>query len=106
MAALFGTSKFMSHLDDPLFPALPFKDEDDRIVAALGADGGVAFGLGIGTITLGYRIDAVLGALDTDQRVSDIFKSVGFPAIGDRRDGFVEHGPFARVTLPLGAAGN
>jgi hypothetical protein len=106
VAALFGTAKFMNRLDDPLFPAPQFKDEDDRTVAALGADAGIALAVGSGSLTLGYRIDAVLGALDTDQRVSALMRSTGFPAIGDTHDDFVEHGPFARFALPLAGPGN
>ncbi len=105
VAALFGTSKFASRLDDPLFPPNSFKDSSDRTVAALDAHGGLAIGVGIGTLTLGYRIDAVLGALDTDQRVSALVASTGYPKIGDRHDDFVEHGPFARFSLPI-SAGN
>lgn len=105
-AALFGTSTFTSRLDDPLFPPNQFKNEDDRTVAAFDAQAGIAFAIGPGSLTLGYRIDAVLEALDTDQRVSELFASVGFPQIGDTHDDFVEHGPFARFTLPLVAASN
>lgn len=104
VAALFGTSKFASRLDDPLFP-IPssFSDEDRRTVAALDGHAGIAIGLGPGSLTLGYRIDAMFGALDTDQRVSPIFRSAGLPKIGDDHANFVEHGPFARFTLPLSA---
>ncbi|HEX2843264.1 Lpg1974 family pore-forming outer membrane protein [Hyphomicrobium sp.] len=105
VAALFGTSKFTSRLDDPLFPPNSFKDSNDRTVAALDAHAGLAIGVGFGTLTLGYRIDAVIGALDTDQRVSALVASTGYPQIGDRHDDFVEHGPFARFTLPI-ASGN
>ena len=107
VAALLGTSTFASRLDDPLFPSpSSFKDETHRTVAALDGYAGVAFGLGPGALTLGYRVDAMFGALDTDQRVSPIFRSGGFPKIGDDHANFVEHGPFARFTLPLAAVGN
>ncbi|MCC7253133.1 Lpg1974 family pore-forming outer membrane protein [Hyphomicrobium sp.] len=107
VAALFGTSKFMSYLDDPLLPSSPFKDEDDRIVAAFDGEAGLAFAIGAGTLTVGYRIDVVLGALDTDQRVSSLATMfMDVPPIGDKHDDFVEHGPFARFALPLGAIGN
>ena len=43
----------------------------------------------------------MFGALDTDQRVSPLVASVGFPQIGDGHADFIEHGPFARFTLPL-----
>lgn len=104
VAALFGRSKFASRLDDPLFP-MPssFSDSDRRTVAALDGHAGVAIGLGPGSLTLGYRVDAMFGALDTDQRVSPLFRSVGYPKIGDDNANFVEHGPFARFTLPLSA---
>lgn len=108
VAALFGTSTFASRLDDPLFPefAFPFKAEDNRTVAALDGHAGVAIAIGPGSLTLGYRVDAMFGALDTDQRVSPLFGSLGFPEIGDKHSDFVEHGPFARLTLPLAAGGN
>ena len=102
-AALFGTSRFASRLDDPLSPPFPFKAKDRRTVAALDAEAGLAFAVGAGSLTLGYRVDAVLGALDTDQRVSPRFLVAGMPAIGDQRDDFVAHGPFARFSLPLGS---
>ena len=100
-AALFGTSKFASRLDDPLSPPFPFKASDRRTVAALNAEAGLAVAVGAGSLTIGYRVDAILGALDTDQRVSAFFQDSGFPALGDRRDDFVAHGPFARFTLSL-----
>jgi len=103
-AALFGTSKFTSRLDDPLVPSLEYSARSDRTVAALAADAGLALGVGPGTLTLGYRVDAMLSALDTDQRVSGLLRDVGFPTIGNRHDDFVEHGPFARLTVPF--AGN
>lgn len=106
VAALFGTSTFTSRLDDPLFPPFAFKDSDQRTVAALDGQAGLAFAIGTGHLTVGYRIDAVLGALDTDQRVSPLASSIGFPQIGDRRDDLIEHGPFARLTLPLAGAGD
>jgi hypothetical protein len=65
---------------------------------------GIAVAVGPGSLTLGYRIDAVLGALDTDQKVPDFAVSLGFPKIGNARDDFVEHGPFARFVLPLAAS--
>jgi hypothetical protein len=107
VAALFGKSKFASRLDDPLFP-MPssFSDSDRRTVAALDGHAGIAIGLGPGSLTLGYRVDAIFGALDTDQRVSPLFRSVGYPKIGDDHANFVEHGPFARFTLPLSAVGD
>ncbi|WP_295559330.1 Lpg1974 family pore-forming outer membrane protein [uncultured Hyphomicrobium sp.] len=108
VAALIGTSTFKSRLDDPLFPPFQFKADDDRTVAALGGEAGLSFAIGFGNLTIGYRIDAVLGALDTDQRVSPLIAGFfDFPQIGDDHDNFVEHGPFARLTLPLtAAAGN
>jgi hypothetical protein len=105
-AALFGTSKFATRLDDPLSPPFPYKDEDDRTVAALDAQAGVAVAVGPGSLTFGYRIDALVGALDTDQRVSPLFQSAGLAPIGDKHTDFVAHGPFARFTLPLAAVGN
>ncbi|WP_439542694.1 Lpg1974 family pore-forming outer membrane protein [Hyphomicrobium sp.] len=106
VAALFGTSTFKSRLDDPLFPSPQFKDEDHRIVAALDGQAGIAFAIGVGSLTFGYRVDAMLGALDTDQRVSELAILLGFPAIGDRHDDFIEHGPFARFSLPLSGGAN
>jgi hypothetical protein len=106
VAALVGTSKFASRLDDPLFPAYQFKTEDHRTVAAIDSDVGLAFALGTGSLTVGYRVNAVLGALDTDQRVSPLFRELGFPSIGDGHDDFVEHGPFARFSLPLASLGD
>jgi hypothetical protein len=100
-AALFGTSKFKSAIDDTFVPPFAFKADDDRVVAALDAEAGFAFAVGAGTLTLGYRVDAILGALDTDQRVTDLMIGFGFPAIGDRHTDFIEHGPFARFSLPL-----
>jgi hypothetical protein len=96
-----GTSTFKSRLDDPLFPPLQFKAEDDRIVAALEGEAGLAFAIGPAHLTIGYRANAVFGALDTDQRVSPLVASIGFPQIGDGHTDFIEHGPFARFTLPL-----
>jgi hypothetical protein len=101
VAALMGTSMFKSRLDDPLFPAFRFKVEDDRIVAALEGEAGLAFAIGPARLTVGYRANAMFGALDTDQRVSPLVASVGFPQIGDGHADFIEHGPFARFTLPL-----
>jgi hypothetical protein len=66
----------------------------------------LGFAVGPGALVLGYKVDALLGALDTDQRVSALVASIGFPAIGDKHDDFVEHGPFARFTLPLAGSGN
>lgn len=101
-AALFGTSKFSSRVDDPLLPPFPFEAKDRRTVAALDAEAGIALAIGSGSLTVGYRIDAMLGALDTDQRVSELFLDGGFPALGDTRDDYIAHGPFARFSLPLG----
>jgi hypothetical protein len=101
-SALFGTATFASHVFDAGLIEDAYKHEDHRVVAALDGEAGVAFGFGAGTLTVGYRVDALLGALDTDQRVSPIFASSGLPAIGDKRDDFIEHGPFARFALPLG----
>lgn len=101
VAALMGTSTFKSRLDDPLFPPFQFKAEDDRIVAALEGEAGLAFAIGPAHLTIGYRANAIFGALDTDQRVSPLLASIGFPQIGDSHADFIEHGPFARFTLPL-----
>jgi hypothetical protein len=101
VAALVGTSTFKSRLDDPLLPPFQFKADDDRIVAALEGEAGLAFGIGPGHLTIGYRANAMFGALDTDQRVSPLMASLGVPQIGDTRADFIEHGPFARFTLPL-----
>lgn len=101
VAALMGTSTFKSRLDDPLFPPYQFKADDDRIVAALEGEAGLAFAIGPAHLTIGYRANAMFGALDTDQRVSPLVASFGFPPIGDARADFIEHGPFARFTLPL-----
>lgn len=107
VAALIGTSKFASRLDDPLSPAYPFKTDDDRVVAALDGHVGISAAIGPGSLTLGYRIDAVLGALDTDQRVSSFATSmIGFPKVGDTHNDLIEHGPFARFALPLGGGAN
>jgi hypothetical protein len=97
-----GTSTFKSRLDDPLLPPSPqFKAEDDRIVAALEGEAGFAFAIGPAHLTIGYRANAMFGALDTDQRVSPLVASLGFPQIGDAHADFIAHGPFARFTLPL-----
>jgi hypothetical protein len=102
VAALIGTSTFKSQLDDPLFPLSPqFKAEDDRTVVALEGEAGLAFAIGPGNLTVGYRANAIYGALDTDQRVSPLIMSLGFPQIGDSHADFIQHGPFARFTLPL-----
>ena len=101
VAALMGISTFKSRLDDPLFPPYQFKAEDDRIVAALEGEAGLAFAIGPAHLTIGYRANAMFGALDTDQRVSPLVASLGFPQIGDAHADFIEHGPFARFTLPL-----
>lgn len=103
VALLFGTAKFASRISDPLLPSA-FKDKDDRAVAAIDGEAGLAFALGPGVLTVGYRVDAMLGALDTDQRVPDAFVDAGFPRIGDRHDDLVQHGPFARFALPLAAS--
>jgi hypothetical protein len=101
VAALMGTSTFKSRLDDPLLPPFQFKAEDDRIVAALEGEAGLAFAIGPAHLTIGYRANAMFGALDTDQRVSPLVAGLGFPQIGDAHADFIEHGPFARFTLPL-----
>ncbi len=101
VAALMGTSAFKSRLDDPLFPPYQFKAEDDRIVAALEGEAGLAFAIGPAHLTIGYRANAIFGALDTDQRVSPLMSSIGFPQVGDSHADVIEHGPFARFTLPL-----
>lgn len=100
-AAQFGTSKFSSRVDDPLSPPFPFEAKDRRTVAAINAEAGLALAIGPGSLTVGYRVDALLGAMDTDQRVSEIFRAGGFPSLGDTRDDYVAHGPFARFSLPL-----
>ncbi len=101
VAALIGTSTFTSRLDDPLFPPFQFKAKDDRTVVALEGEAGLAFDIGPAHLTIGYRVNAIFGALDTDQRVSPLLASFGFPQIGDDHADFIEHGPFARFTLPL-----
>lgn len=105
VAALFGRSKFTSYLDDPGFPPFAFKDGEHRTVAALNGEAGVAVAFGVATLTVGYRVDALLDALDTSQRVTKDFSDLGFPEIGDAHSDFVEHGPFARLKVPL-TAGN
>jgi hypothetical protein len=105
-SALFGTATFKSHVFDAGFLEDVYKHDDHRTVAALDGEAGLAFGVGAGTLTVGYRVDAMFGALDTDQRVSEIFTLSGFPTIGDKRDDFIEHGPFARFALPLGGVAN
>jgi hypothetical protein len=102
-AALFGTSTFSSALFLGSQTEYPFKHSDDRVAAALDAEAGLAVALGAGTLMIGYRIDAVLNALDTDQRVS---AGMGLPEIGDKHGDLVEHGPFARFALPLGSGAN
>lgn len=108
VAALFGTSEFTSRIDDPLFPTPPgFKAKDDRTVAAIDAEAGISFAILSGQLTLGYRVDAIFDALDTDQRLFPTFVTLGlFPQFGNRKDDFVEHGPFARFSLPLSGAAN
>lgn len=101
VATLIGTSTFKSAYSDPLAPQGSFKDDDVRVAVALDGEAGLAFGVGAGLFTLGYRVDALLGALDTDQRVSEIFTSSGYPRIGDERDNLITHGPFARFAMPL-----
>ncbi|WP_139247791.1 Lpg1974 family pore-forming outer membrane protein [Hyphomicrobium sp. CS1GBMeth3] len=105
VALLFGSAKFASHINDPFVPSY-FKAEDDRAVAAINGEAGLAFAVGPGALTIGYRIDAMLDALDTDQRVSDVFSEFGFPQIGDKDTDFVAHGPFARFAIPLAAVAN
>lgn len=83
---------------------VPYKDKESRTVGAFDAEAGVAFAVARGTLTVGYRVDAWLQALDSDQRVSEDFLQLGVPPIGDRHDDFVEHGPFVRFAMPLAAA--
>jgi hypothetical protein len=109
MAVLFGRSEFKNFLSQPDgmgLPVTPVTDKDSRTVGAFDAEAGLAFAIGTGTLTLGYRIDAWLGALDTDQRVSKDMIALGVPPIGDRHDDFVAHGPFARFAMPLAGAGD
>lgn len=102
IGVLFGKSTFTSRIADPLLPAsFGFKAKDDRTVAAIDGEAGLAFAIGPGALTIGYRVDAILDALDTDQRVPDFFVAVGFPRIGNSHDDFVQHGPFARFSMPL-----
>ena len=108
-AVLFGTSEFRNSMSQPDGFGLdiaPVKDKDSRTVGAFDAEAGLAFPVGAGTLTVGYRIDAWLQALDSDQRVSEDFLFLGIPPIGDRHDDFVEHGPFARFAMPLAGVGN
>ncbi len=104
VAALIGRSEFESTSIDPLAPQGTFGDDDTRVAAALDGEAGLAFALDRGTLTVGYRVDALIGALDTDQRVSEPFRALGLPAIGDTRDDLVAHGPFVRFALPLAEA--
>jgi hypothetical protein len=107
-AVLFGTSEFKNSMSQPDgfgLDVVPFKDKGSRTVGAFDAEAGLAFALGAGTFTLGYRIDAWLQALDSDQRVSEDMLAV-VPPIGDRHDDFVEHGPFVRFAMPLAGVGN
>ncbi|WP_334147488.1 Lpg1974 family pore-forming outer membrane protein [Hyphomicrobium sp.] len=106
VAALIGRSEFESASIDPLAPQGTFKDEDTRVAAALDGEAGLAFALDAGTLTVGYRADALIGALDTDQRVSEPFRALGLPAIGDTRDDIIAHGPFVRFAMPLAGTGN
>ncbi len=100
IAALFGRSKFKSELRNlPLEVTPRYADSDDRVVAAANAEAGLVFTFGAASMTLGYRVDAMFDALDSDQRVAPEFIDYGFPAIGDRHDDVVTHGPFARFTL-------
>lgn len=106
-AVLFGQSKFRNSMSQPDgfgLDIVPFKDKDSRTVGAFDAEAGLAFGIARGTLTVGYRIDAWLQALDSDQRVSGDFLMLGISPIGDRHDDFVEHGPFVRFAMPLAAA--
>lgn len=104
IAALFGTSTFASRINDPFVPG--FKHDDDRTVAAIDGEAGLAFAVGPGSLTVGYRVNAIFEALDTDQRVSDLFVDAGLPEIGDTHSDFVEHGPFVRFALPLAGLEN
>jgi len=109
VAVLFGQSKFKNSMSQPDgfgLDVVPVKDKDSRTVGAFDAEAGVAFALASGTLTVGYRVDAWLQALDSDQRVSEDFLLAGIPAIGDRHDDFVEHGPFVRFAMPLSATAN
>ncbi|MGE0022570.1 MAG: Lpg1974 family pore-forming outer membrane protein [Hyphomicrobium sp.] len=104
VAVLFGQSEFRNSLSQPDgfgLPVVPVTDKDGRTVGAFDAEAGLAFGIGAGTLTVGYRVDAWLGALDSDQRVSADLRDLGMPAIGDKRDDLVEHGPFVRFAAPL-----
>jgi len=106
VAVLFGQSEFRNSMSQPDgfgLPVVPVKDKDGRTVGAFDAEAGLAFAMETGTLTVGYRIDAWLGALDSDQRVSADFRTLGFPSIGDGHDDLVEHGPFVRFAAPLGA---
>ncbi len=107
VAVLFGRSKFRNSMSQPEgfgLDVVPYKDKESRTVGAFDAEAGVAFAVARGTLTVGYRVDAWLQALDSDQRVSEDFLQLGVPPIGDRHDDFVEHGPFVRFAMPLAAA--
>lgn len=109
VAVLFGQSTFKNSVSQPDglgLPVDPVKETEDRTVGAFDAEAGLAFAFGAGSLTVGYRIDAWLDALDSDQRVSEDLLFFGFPAIGDRHDDFVEHGPFVRFAMPLANVGN
>ncbi len=100
LAALFGRTKFKSELNNlPLDVTPRYAEGDDRVVAAANAEAGLVFTYGAASMTLGYRVDAIFDALDSDQRVAAEFLDYGFPAIGERHDDVVTHGPFARITL-------
>lgn len=104
VAVLFGTAEFASRFVDPGYATLSLSDKSTRAVAALDADAGLAFPIGSGALTVGYRVNAMFGALDTDQRASPFLTEFGFPDVGDSRDDLIQHGPFARFKLPLGGA--
>ena len=95
IAALFGEAQFSDALTAGGASLFPFSATDDRTVAALDAEAGLSFSLGSASLTVGYRIDTMFNALDTDQRF-------GLFQIGSRDDDVVQHGVFGRLTMPLG----
>lgn len=102
VAVLFGESEFASGLTADSYPGYAFTAQDRRTVAALDGEGGVSISLGAGALTFGYRVDALRGVFDPNQRVPAGSVALGYPQIGEPNDDFLAHGPFARLTVPFG----
>ncbi len=96
---LYGEAEYKTNFTYAGVTYYPFKDGDHRVAGTINLEAGLAFQVGPGSVTLGYRFDALYGALDMDARVAAYYAPYRF---GDSTDEFVTHGPFLRGTVPLG----